>query len=244
MGACFGWDRRICPEDIAAHVTFFPPNSSVLPCGRLPSGHLLFARPLPSSPRPPSPLPEHSWGPGAALMGRCSWAPVLSALVPGWPRVTCGCQRVLGEDAGAVGCFPSLSLARRWGREQMPHSATFCPGPGELTLEPAPLSTLGRWYKWCLLSAALMVWVCFCCCLREPGTGLALFGPAPHMCDRVVTPLAQHVWLSASCPAPQPAGRGGPSGVGEGLGDHMTARQAQPAAQLPVRPMAHCRAAI
>lgn len=69
-----------------------------------------------------------------------------------------------------------------------------------------------------------MAWVYSCCCLREPGkTGFAPIGPAPRLCDRAVTPLAQHVWLSASRPAPQPAGRGGPSGVGEGLGDHMTA---------------------
>lgn len=102
------------------------------------------------------------------------------------------------------------------------------------------------------LSAALTVWFCSSCCRRREGTvtgpgrtGLAPWGwRSPHLCDRALTPLAQHVWLSASCPAPHPAGRRGPLGVGEGLGDHMTPRQGQPAAWLPARPMAHCRAAI
>lgn len=57
-------------------------------------------------------------------------------------------------------------------------------------------------------------------------------------------PPLQHVWLSASCPTPCPAGRRGPLGGGGRAGRSHDTQAGLASCSLPVRPMAHCRAAM
>lgn len=133
--------------------------------GHLPSGHLLFACPLP----PPAALsPSQSMGGGR--MGGLGTAHMGSQ----FPGQCTACYQP-GSHAGtralpflpqsvpwanAVGHSPSLALEEQWERAadvpldcfvpSSPHPPTL-----QLSWEPAPLLSLDSWFKWRLLSALL-----------------------------------------------------------------------------------------